>query len=105
MSDGLTESMRSGRKYTYLNSIEIKKDDLFDQYKIYTKELIKKIDRLKYYSRSKHTFFSKTVDYNRFDYTIREIREIEIRIEELDKQIQLLDTEYKEVEKRELKSF
>jgi len=106
MSDGLTESYRTSRKETYLNKIELKKDQVFDQYKEYTKELLVKIGRLKYYSRCNKTFFGDdTIDYKKFDIVLVEIREIEIRIEELDKIIIQLDTEYQEAMERPLKSF
>jgi hypothetical protein len=106
MSDGLTEAWRMSRKITYLNSIELKKDELFDSYKELTKRLLIVSKNLAYASRSKMNIFGKWKPDYEYIKELEKLRfEIEIRLEETEKLINKLDNEYIEVEKKPLKDF
>jgi len=82
MSDGKTEARRSCRKNTYLNSIELQKDQLFDEYMEATEE---------YMELSIFKFGSRKIIKGRLSY-----------IKHL---IEQLDIEYKEGQDKPLKEF
>lgn len=106
MSDGISECMRMSRKTTYLDRIELKKDELFDNYKTLTKRLLITSKNLSKATRSKETIFGKVVpDYNSIKKYEKNLYEIDIRLDETEKLINKLDKEYKMIEKKPLKEF
>ena len=106
MSDGRTDAYRGMRKATYLEQIELKKDNLFDEHLeltndliIYSSEVIDVVD-------TKKTFFgSKKIDYKEFDRLNKKIFELKIKLREKEKLIKQLDREYKDALSKPLKEF
>jgi len=105
MSDGRTEAYRSMRKSAYLNDIQIKKDDLFDEYMKLSKRLMSVTKNLVSATKEKNVFGRRKTNY---DYVTEQEQlrfEIEIRMDETEKLIHKLDLEFQENIKKPLKEF
>ena len=105
MSDGRTEAYRGMRKSAYLNDIQIKRDDLFDEYMNLSKRLMLVTKNLVNATKEKNVFGRRKTNY---DYVTEQEQlrfEIEIRMDETEKLINKLDIEFDKASKKPLREF
>ena len=106
MSDGLTEAWRSTRKFNYLESIELKKDQIFDKYIMLSEEMVQMTKNIVTFSKSNKGWFGKPKpDYVMLAKVENEIKVLEIQMKESLKLVQMLDVEYEEAELKPTKYF
>ena len=97
MSDGITEARRSMRKGQYLNSIELKKDELFDYYIECTNKLINTAQKINFFSKNNKTVFGKNKpDYHSLSLLEKDLLVVTTQLNETQKLINKLDLSYKE---------
>jgi len=105
MSDGKTEVYRGMRKSSYLNDIQIKRDELFDKYMKLSKQLMVVTKNLATATKEKNAFGRRKTNYDYVAVQEQKIFEIEIRMDETEKLINKLDIDFDKVSKKSLREF
>ena len=105
MSDGRTDAYRSMRKSTYLESIELEKDTLMDEYMKLTDELITITNSIVDDATIRKTWFGRKPDYKLIEKSKIKYIEIKTKLGEKEKIIEQLDRDFKETLEKPLKEF